>query len=82
MIITLKIDNPHLEEQLFLFLKEQKQSLEEITIEALQFFINTFKKNKNNNSTAFFNTLRNRNLKIDKSIDIDNIMNEMNNGLY
>ena len=45
MIITLKIDNPHLEEQLFLFLKEQKQGLEEVTVEALQFFINAFRKN-------------------------------------
>ena len=44
MTITLKIDNPHLEEQLLLFLKEQKQSLEEVTIEALQFFMNAFKK--------------------------------------
>ena len=46
MIITLKIDNPHLEEQLFLFLKEQKQGLEEVTVEALQFFINAFKQNQ------------------------------------
>jgi hypothetical protein len=44
MTITLKIDNPHLEEQLLLFLKEQKQDLEEVTIEALQFFMNAFKK--------------------------------------
>jgi hypothetical protein len=44
MTITLKIDNPHLEEQLLLFLKEQKQGLEEVTVEALQFFMNTFKK--------------------------------------
>ena len=44
MTITLKIDNPHLEEQLLLFLKEQKQGLEEVTIEALQFFMNAFKK--------------------------------------
>ena len=45
MTITLKIDNPHLEEQLLLFLKEQKQGVEEVTVEALQFFINTFKQN-------------------------------------
>ena len=46
MTITLKIDNPHLEEQLLLFLKEQKQGVEEVTTEALQFFINAFGKNK------------------------------------
>ena len=45
MTITLKIDNPHLEEQLLLFLKEQKQGVEEVTVEALQFFINAFKQN-------------------------------------
>ena len=81
MIITLKIDNPKLEEQLFQFLKEQKKSLEEITVEALQSFIDTFKKNKKSDSSAFFNTLKNRNFKIDKNIDIDNVMNEINNGL-
>ena len=32
-------------------------------------------------SETFFKTLRNRSLKIDKNINIDNIMNEMNNGL-
>ena len=36
---------------------------------------------KGNYSETFFNTLRNRNIKIDKNIDIDNIMNEMNDGL-
>ena len=39
MTITLIIDNPHLEEQLLLFLKEQKQGVEEVTTEALQFFM-------------------------------------------
>jgi len=48
MTITLKIDNPHLEEQLLLFLKEKKQGLEEVTIEALQFFMNAFRKNQKN----------------------------------
>jgi hypothetical protein len=37
--------------------------------------------NKKSRTDTFFNTLRNRNLKIDKNINIDNIMNEMNNGL-
>ena len=46
MTITLKIDNPHLEEQLLLFLKEQKQGVEEVTTEALQFFMNAFGKSK------------------------------------
>jgi len=43
--MTIKIDNPHLEKQLLSFLKEQKQGAEEVTVEALQFFMNTFKKN-------------------------------------
>jgi len=42
--MTIKIDNPHLEKQLLSFLKEQKQGLEEVTVEALQFFMNAFKK--------------------------------------
>jgi len=39
------------------------------------------KKPVENNSQLFFKTLRNRNLKLDKEIDINTIMNEMNNGL-
>ena len=35
----------------------------------------------NSNNEIFFNTLRNRKLKIDKNVNIDKIMNEMNNGL-
>jgi len=46
MTITLKIDNPHLEQELKEFLTEQKQCLEEVTIEALRFFINAFKRNQ------------------------------------
>ncbi len=38
-------------------------------------------KSVENNSQSFFKTLRNRNLKLDKEIDINTIMNEMNNGL-
>ena len=33
------------------------------------------------NSEKFFNTLRNRKLKIDGNLNIDDIMNEMNDGL-
>ena len=40
MTITLKIDNPNIEEQLREFIKEQK----EITLEALNNFINSFQK--------------------------------------
>ena len=40
MTITLKIDNPNIEEQLKQFVKEQK----EITIEALSSFLNSFHK--------------------------------------
>jgi len=40
MTITLKIDNPDIEEQLKQFIKEQK----EITLEALNSFINSFQK--------------------------------------
>ncbi len=44
MAITLKIDNPDIEEQLLQFLKQQKQDLEEVTIETLQFLLNAFQK--------------------------------------
>ena len=33
------------------------------------------------NDTDYLNTLENRHLKIDKNVDIDTIMNEMNSGL-
>ncbi len=33
------------------------------------------------NSTDYLKKLKNRHLRIDKNIDIDNIMNEMNSGL-
>ena len=36
---------------------------------------------KSDSYELFFNTLRHRKLKIDKSVNIDNIMNEMNDGL-
>jgi hypothetical protein len=42
MTITVKIDNPDLEERLIEFVKQQKQDLEEITIEALNNFIEMF----------------------------------------
>ncbi len=38
-------------------------------------------KAKKSNDDYFFNTLRNRALKVDKNINIDDMMNEMNNGL-
>lgn len=44
MAIILKINNPDLEEQLGQFVKQQKQNVEDITVEALEFFINTFHK--------------------------------------
>ncbi len=39
------------------------------------------KKAKKSNDDYFFNTLRDRALKVEKSINIDDMMNEMNNGL-
>ena len=43
MEVTFKIENPNqLEKQLFDFLKQQKQDLEEVTVEALNNFINSF----------------------------------------
>ena len=36
---------------------------------------------KSDSYELFFDTLRHRKAKIDKNINIDNIMNEMNNGL-
>ncbi|MBU1667578.1 hypothetical protein KKC13_04110 [bacterium] len=45
MSITLKIDNPNqFEEQLITFVKQQKQNLEELTVEALDNFLNSFQK--------------------------------------
>ena len=46
MIITIKIDNPNLEQKLREFVKQQKQDLEEITIEALNNFIDKFYQKK------------------------------------
>ena len=36
---------------------------------------------ENNKKNDFFNTLKKRNIHIDSSINIDNLMNEMNDGL-
>ena len=45
MEVTFKIDSSNqLEKQLFDFLKQQKQDLEEITIETLNTFIDSFQK--------------------------------------
>ncbi len=44
MAITLKIDNPDIEQQLLQFVKQQKEDLEEITVEILQFLLNAFQK--------------------------------------
>ncbi len=38
-------------------------------------------KAKKSNDDYFFNSLRKRALKVDKNINIDDMMNEMNNGL-
>jgi len=46
MVITIKIDNPDLEQKLIEFVKQQKQDLEEITIEALNNFIDVFHQKK------------------------------------
>jgi len=45
MEVSFKIENPNqLEKQLFAFLKQQKQDLEEVTVDALNNFINAFQK--------------------------------------
>ena len=46
MTITVKIDNPDLEQKLIEFVKQQKQDLEEVTIEALKNFIDLFHQKK------------------------------------
>jgi len=46
MAITVKIDNPDLEQRLIEFVKQQKQDLEEVTIEALKNFIDLFHQKK------------------------------------
>jgi len=46
MTITVKIDNPDLEQRLIEFVKQQKQDLEEVTIEALKSFIDLFHQKK------------------------------------
>ena len=48
MSITLKIDNPNqFEEQLLTFVKHQKEGLQEITVDVLNNFLNSFQKNEN-----------------------------------
>ncbi len=45
MSITLEINNPNtFEKELIEFVQQQKQELEEVTIEALNNFLNSFKK--------------------------------------
>jgi len=51
MTFTIKIDNPDLEQKLTEFVKQQKQDLEEITIEALNNFIEIFYQKKKFNFT-------------------------------
>jgi len=46
MTITVKIDNPDLEQRLIELVKQQKQDLEEVTIEALNNFIDLFYQKK------------------------------------
>jgi len=46
MTITVKIDNPDLEQKLIEFVKQQKQDLEEVTIEALNNFVDMFHQKK------------------------------------
>ena len=41
MTITLKIDNPDVEKQLLQFVKQQKQDLEEVVLEAIKKFVHT-----------------------------------------
>jgi len=67
--------------------------VKESVYDKIIYFLSHFKddviiKNKNVSShkksdthELFFNTLRHRKLKIDESVNIDNVMNEMNNGL-
>ena len=44
-------------------------------------FVEGLSDQKDNKNKDFFDSLRNRNIKIDPSIDIDALMNEMNDGL-
>lgn len=44
MAITLKINNPDIEQQFMEFLKQQKQDLEEVTVDMLEFLLNAFQK--------------------------------------
>lgn len=45
MEVSLKINNPNdFEQKLFIFLKEQKKELEELSVDVLENFINTLKK--------------------------------------
>ena len=39
MTITLKIDNPDIEQLLLQFVKQQKQDLEEVVLEAIKKFV-------------------------------------------
>ena len=44
MALQVTIDNPDLEKELLAFVKDKKQNIEEITLEALQIFIDSFGK--------------------------------------
>jgi hypothetical protein len=48
MTITLKIDNPDIEQQLMQFVKQQKQDLEEVVLEAIKKLIYPSTKKKFN----------------------------------
>ena len=48
MTITLKIDNPDIEQLLLQFVKQQKQDLEEVVLEAIKKFVYTPTKKKFN----------------------------------
>ncbi|MEA2028358.1 MAG: hypothetical protein U9N49_05235 [Campylobacterota bacterium] len=51
MALQVTIDNPDLEKELLALLKDKKQNLEEITVEALKSFVDSFGKKEKFNYT-------------------------------
>ena len=71
-MITLKIDNQETEKELLAFVKAQKKSIDEVTIEAIQQFMLSF---KGSGITYTKKNVDNHKHVIQKNYDVDNTDN-------
>ncbi len=71
-MITLKIDNQETEKKLLAFVKAQKKSIDEVTIEAIQQFMLSF---KGNDITYAKKNVDDHKHVIQKNYDVDNTDN-------